>query len=161
MGQGTEKLCKFYCFRLSKLYDAAGGLLAVNYNLQEAICIPFQIPWVRQLVYTYISAISTIHIIHVCILMAQRHVFYLWERPKKNDCVKGYDESSPRIFMARPTPSRAASCSPCVHQYKTDNVELMQRHVVQIFLGVKLLVFLTQIICLFFVHIMQYDINWA
>ena len=90
-----------------------------------------------------------------------RHVFYLWVRPKKNDSVKGYDESSPRIFMARPTPSRAASCSPCVHQYKTDNVELMQRHVVQIFLGVKLLVFLTQIICLFFVHIMQYDINWA
>ena len=101
------------------------------------------------------------NIIHVCILMAQRHVFYLWVRPKKNDSVNGYDESSPRIFMARPTPSRAASCSPCVHQYKTDNVELMQRHVVQIFLGVKLLVFLTQIICLFFVHIMQYDINWA
>ena len=50
---------------------------------------------------------------------------------KKDDSVKGYDESSRRIFMARPTPSRAASCSPCVHQYKTDNVQLMQRHVVQ------------------------------
>ena len=120
MGKGTEKLCKFYCFRLSKLYDAAGGLLAVNYNLQEAICVPFPISWVRGV---YICHIH--NIIHVGILMAQRHVFYLWVRPKKNDSVKGYDESSPRIFMARPTPSRAASCSPCVHQYKTDNLELM------------------------------------
>ena len=130
MGKGTEKLCKFYCFDLSKSHDVES--LAVNYTLQEANCVTF-LSWIRQLVTeTYLPYLQYYPCPHFIGLTACfLSLFLSLGETKKDDSVKGYDESSPRIFMARPTPSRAASCSPCVHQYKTDNVQLMQRHVVQ------------------------------